>query len=95
MGYGYRRKPEEYMSMIDAVTEADIVRIADRMLAGRPCLAGYGEIGKLAVRILLEYQHRMHELNIASIYWLLRFFLNLWNLCFILETISTFPLWNL
>ncbi|PAV60332.1 hypothetical protein WR25_15440 [Diploscapter pachys] len=48
MGYGYRRKPEEYMSMIDAVTEADIVRIADRMLAGRPCLAGYGEISKLA-----------------------------------------------
>ncbi|PIO64739.1 hypothetical protein TELCIR_13619 [Teladorsagia circumcincta] len=48
IGHGYRRKPQEYLEIIDSVTAEEIVRIAERMLSGRPSLVGYGDIGKLA-----------------------------------------------
>ncbi|VDO31795.1 unnamed protein product [Haemonchus placei] len=63
IGHGYRRKPQEYLEKIGellftlftfysgkvkSVTAEEIVRIAERMLAGRPSLVGYGDIGKLA-----------------------------------------------
>lgn len=48
IGHGYRRKPQEYLEKIDSVSAEDIVRIGERMLAGRPSLVGYGDIGKLA-----------------------------------------------
>ncbi|XGW31807.1 hypothetical protein V3C99_010184 [Haemonchus contortus] len=48
IGHGYRRKPQEYLEKIESVTGEEIVRIAERMLAGRPSLVAYGDIGKLA-----------------------------------------------
>uniref|UniRef100_A0A1I7XEW0 Alpha-MPP n=1 Tax=Heterorhabditis bacteriophora TaxID=37862 RepID=A0A1I7XEW0_HETBA len=48
IGHNYRRKPQEYMEKIDSISSADIVRIAERMLAGRPSLVGYGDVKKLA-----------------------------------------------
>lgn len=39
------------ISFSDSVSAEDIVRIGERMLAGRPSLVGYGDIGKLAVSV--------------------------------------------
>ncbi|WKY04173.1 hypothetical protein Q1695_005280 [Nippostrongylus brasiliensis] len=54
MGHGYRRKPQEYLDNIDKVTADDIVRVSQRMLAGRPSLVGYGDISKLASMEMLD-----------------------------------------
>ncbi|GMR33173.1 hypothetical protein PMAYCL1PPCAC_03368, partial [Pristionchus mayeri] len=44
MGHGYRKKPWEYMEAIDKLTEADLVRLANRLLSSRPTLVGYGDL---------------------------------------------------
>ncbi|VDM72476.1 unnamed protein product [Strongylus vulgaris] len=45
--HGCTRRPEEYIAEIDRVKIQDIVRIAERMLSGRPSLVGYGDISEL------------------------------------------------
>uniref|UniRef100_A0A7E4VEN8 Mitochondrial-processing peptidase subunit alpha n=1 Tax=Panagrellus redivivus TaxID=6233 RepID=A0A7E4VEN8_PANRE len=44
---GSRIKPEEYAEKIDAVTDADIRRIAERMLSTKPAVVGYGDLKEM------------------------------------------------
>ncbi|MFH4973642.1 hypothetical protein AB6A40_000351 [Gnathostoma spinigerum] len=47
IGHGFRRKPQEYLDKIDAVTNDDIVRFAERMLSTIPTVVGYGDLAHL------------------------------------------------
>ncbi|CAD6184449.1 unnamed protein product [Caenorhabditis auriculariae] len=47
LGHGTRRRPDDYAAKIENVTNSDIIRIAERMLATKPSLVGYGELDKL------------------------------------------------
>uniref|UniRef100_A0A0N4UWZ1 Alpha-MPP n=1 Tax=Enterobius vermicularis TaxID=51028 RepID=A0A0N4UWZ1_ENTVE len=47
LGHGYRKKPVEYIKEIEAVSNKDIKRIAERMLVLPPSIVGYGDLKKL------------------------------------------------
>uniref|UniRef100_A0A1I7YJ78 Mitochondrial-processing peptidase subunit alpha n=1 Tax=Steinernema glaseri TaxID=37863 RepID=A0A1I7YJ78_9BILA len=44
IGHGYRRKPQEYLDLIDQVTAEDINRVSERMLVSKPAVVGYGDL---------------------------------------------------
>lgn len=47
LGHGERKQPEEYAQRIEKVTNEDIMRVTERLLASKPSLVGYGDIQKL------------------------------------------------
>ncbi|CDM63585.1 Mitochondrial-processing peptidase subunit alpha [Caenorhabditis elegans] len=47
LGHGDRKQPEEYAEKIEKVTNSDIIRVTERLLASKPSLVGYGDIKKL------------------------------------------------
>ncbi|TKR72458.1 hypothetical protein L596_019897 [Steinernema carpocapsae] len=44
IGHGYRRKPQDYLDLIDSVTAEDLKRVSERMLASKPSVVGYGDL---------------------------------------------------
>uniref|UniRef100_A0A8R1DSS1 Mitochondrial-processing peptidase subunit alpha n=1 Tax=Caenorhabditis japonica TaxID=281687 RepID=A0A8R1DSS1_CAEJA len=48
LGHGERKHPEEYAEKIEKVTNADILRVTERLLSSKPSLVGYGKIDVLA-----------------------------------------------
>ncbi|EGT53759.1 hypothetical protein CAEBREN_03909 [Caenorhabditis brenneri] len=47
LGHGERKQPEDYAERIEKVSNGDIIRVAERLLASKPSLVGYGDITKL------------------------------------------------